>query len=510
VNEVEAEYTREFDQGGELVFSKEQKLRQRLDDQRRPPIQRPESLDRIRVSDIETQRVRWLWPGHVALGMLNGLVGDGGLGKSTFTLHLAARVSRGQAMPDGSAGIGPANVLVLSAEDHPNAVIKPRLLSAGADTGRVFLVNIDESGYQLSQVAELEDAIVQDDVKLVIIDPLSAFLGKTDSYKDSELRALLAPLRAVAERTGAAILFVAHLKKGTESTPLHRIAGSIGLGAALRVVSLVAEDREGGPEDRLLVPVKNNLAKQPAGRRFSLIDSHDGNDVAVITWGDETSQTAAELLAPLPENKSKSKLEQAMDFLRALLADGPVPVKTAEAAAKGVGISERTLQRARSELGVKSRPRGAYQEKRELYMPVSANVPTSNSSLADTDIFGGNNPSVEPHSLSPPNPNTLGGDGAHCGGDGHSSLRYATHEPEDARPTWHEENESHDEWADRADSDLRPASPDDPHANGQDLKAERDSRLKALGGGWAGKGCTLGAVPDEQIEIEPVPEEETL
>ena len=224
--------------------------------------------------------------------MLNGIAGYAGLGKSTVTLDLAARVSSGHMMPDGERINDPEPVLIVSAEDHRAAVIVPRLRVAGADMELVHIMNLDTSPFHLAMTGEIEATILQLGISLVFIDPVTAFIAGTDSYKDAEWRQLLAPLTQVAERTRAAIVLVTHLKKGHERTALHKIAGSIGIGAALRVISLVDRMPEGGPDDRVFVPLKSNLSKLPTGWEFRLVNANDGSGVARVEWGYSTLLTA--------------------------------------------------------------------------------------------------------------------------------------------------------------------------------------------------------------------------
>ena len=73
------------------------------------------------------------------------LDGDPGLGKSTVTLDLAARLSTGARMPHGPSTIGPVNVVVLSAEDGLADTIRPRLDAAGGDPKRVVTLTISET-----------------------------------------------------------------------------------------------------------------------------------------------------------------------------------------------------------------------------------------------------------------------------------------------------------------------------------------------------------------------------
>jgi RecA-family ATPase len=162
----------------------------------------------VRLADVRPEPVTWLWPGRVAAGKLALLVGDPGLGKSWISLDVDARLSAGLPWPDGgspSAG----SVLLLSAEDGVADTIRPRLDTLGADVTQVHHLAVLRTGerdraVQLTDVAALELAIHRIHARLLIIDPISAYLGSTDSHRDAEVRGLIAPLPALAEPTGAA------------------------------------------------------------------------------------------------------------------------------------------------------------------------------------------------------------------------------------------------------------------------------------------------------------------
>lgn len=263
----------------------------------------PEPMMTTPASEITEEKVTWLWDGRIARGSLNGLVGHGGLGKSTLSLDIAARITRGGVMPQDAEGVDPSDVLIISAEDHAAAVITPRLRIANAALERAHVLSVDDVPYHLAMAGELEATIEATNAVLVIIDPVSAFLGGIDSYRDSDYRQLLAPLKVVAERTGAAILFIAHLKKGEGGPALHKIAGSIGLGAALRLVLLVDEDPD-DPNNRVLVPLKSNLARMPRGQRFSINSSEVDPAIAQVGWGAPIDMSADELFSRNSKRRS--------------------------------------------------------------------------------------------------------------------------------------------------------------------------------------------------------------
>lgn len=314
----------------------------------------------VHLAEVAPRRVQWLWPGYLPLGKLVVLDGDPGLGKSTLSLLIAAYVSKGMFWPDGSrCPVG--GVVLLGAEDDPGDTIRPRLDAASADVSRIVaLVSvIDRDGQRLPQLPDdldrIEEAIRAVGARLVIVDPLMAFLGhETNAHRDQHVRRALAPLARLAERYGVTVLVVRHLNKASEgANPLYRGGGSIGIIGAVRAGLLVAPD----PDDesgqrRVLAVTKSNLGAKPPSLGFYVSEASNG--AAVIGWAGEVEQTAAHLLAS-KAGGSDSALSEAEEFLREQLAAGPKPAKQLTKEATEAGISVRTLKRAKAALGVRSK-----------------------------------------------------------------------------------------------------------------------------------------------------------
>ena len=200
----------------------------------------------VRLSDVKRELVRWLWQGRIPLGKITIIQGDPGLGKSTISLDLGARVSRGLPMPDGTFGIGPAGVLILSAEDGLSDTVRPRLEAAGADLDRVraqtWVARPDKPPVIPSDLDAIAASIRKYDVALTIIDPMMAFLGAdVGSNNNQDIRRALAPVKAMAEELGVAVVFVHHLNKGS-GPAIYRGGGSIGISAAARCVLVVGKN----------------------------------------------------------------------------------------------------------------------------------------------------------------------------------------------------------------------------------------------------------------------------
>jgi hypothetical protein len=314
------------------------------------------------LSEVEPESVEWLWPGRLPLGKLAVLDGDPGLGKSAVTLDLAARVSAGLELPDGGR-CEPAGVVLLSAEDGLADTIRPRLDAAGADVERIValstLAERDGAERTISLTQDLGD--IERDIRcvraaLVVVDPLMAFLsGKTDSHKDQDVRRALAPLAALAERTGAAVLIVRHLNKAAGGNALYRGGGSIGIIGAARSGLVVAPDPE-DPERRILASNKHNLSRAAPSLAFRV--GAAANGAAKVAWDGTSGLSAADILKEPADSEQRSALSDAKDFLSKELADGPVSAEVVRKDARSAGVSERTLKRAKRTLKVRSEKEG--------------------------------------------------------------------------------------------------------------------------------------------------------
>ena len=226
-----------------------------------------------KFSDVRPRPAAWLWGNWLPLGKLAILDGDPGLGKSTLLFDLAARVSSSGVMPDGSAGVS-GNVIILNAEDDPAETIQPRLVAAGANPERVFHLGEIDTGNRRRQVQIPDDApllarlIAQQDARLLIIDPLLAFLAGADANCDQHIRRVLQQISSLAQQHGCAVICVRHLNKGASPKAVYRGSGSIGMIGHARTGLLVAQDPN-DDEQRILAVSKCNMggeAGQPALR----------------------------------------------------------------------------------------------------------------------------------------------------------------------------------------------------------------------------------------------------
>lgn len=310
----------------------------------------------VRLSGVEPENVSWLWPGRIPRGKLSLFIGDPGLGKSFTLLDVAARISNGQLWPDrGEAPVG--NIVLLTAEDGLADTVRPRFDRLGGDPRAVSVLRAikhdgAERPFSLTRdLPALEAAITGTGAVLVVVDPLSAFLGGTDSYKDSEVRGVLAPLAGLAERHGVAVVSILHMSKDAQRRALYRAQGSIAFVAAARSVFAVAEDPEESGR-RFLVPVKVNLAPLPPTLAFRI--TADGPQ-----WEPNPVEIDAETaLGGLGISEDRTERCDAERFLRELLENGEVAAAEVFKAAKANGIAERTLKRAKQRLEVRVRHAG--------------------------------------------------------------------------------------------------------------------------------------------------------
>jgi AAA domain len=323
--------------------------------------ERPKLVTR-RVADVPRERVRWLWPSYVPVGKVVVFDGDPGLGKSTVTADLAARITLGKPMPDGSGGGDSAAVVLVSAEDGVADTIRPRLELAGADLDRVTVVEAlelpDGRAVPLELPGDLEalEAAVRDvGAALVTIDPLMAYLaGTVNATRDQDVRRALHPVKEMAERTGAAVLVVRHLRKAATETAVQRGGGSIGIIGAARVGLMVARD-PADADRRILAVTKSNVGPIPPSIAYRLL-ADDKLGVATVAWEGPTDHRADDLLGGSADRPAP-KRELAERLLGELLADGPRLRSEIEEAAEDAEIGWRTMEAAKAALGVWSEQR---------------------------------------------------------------------------------------------------------------------------------------------------------
>jgi putative DNA primase/helicase len=324
------------------------------------------------LANVKAQPIEWLWQDWLAVGKVHVLAGDGGLGKSTILCDLAARTSTGSAWPDRATnGDMGGSVIILAAEDDVADTLKPRLVAAGADPERIFVIrsvrsdDLSRRTFSLqADLPRLEAEIeARGDCRLVIIDPVSSYLGKVDSHKNAEVRMVLEPLGEMAARMRMAVICNNHLSKGTGGAN-HRIIGSVAFVNQARAAFIVAPDAEN--EGRvLLMPSKMNIAPMKHGLAYrieSLLIRVDDTEILTsrISWESEPVKISADqALAALDGGReAKSQKAEAIEILNDILAAGPVSAAEVKRRATEAGVSPKALRSAREALGVVTQKAG--------------------------------------------------------------------------------------------------------------------------------------------------------
>jgi hypothetical protein len=303
------------------------------------------------LSEVHLEQVEWLWPRRIPRGKITVLDGDPDNGKSVLTTDLAARVTAGLELPDGTPAEA-AGAVIVSAEDGASDTIRPRFDAAGGDPTRACLLGDEEPFAIPDDIPRLERAVRQVGAALVVIDPIMAFLsGEVNSNRDQDVRRALTPLKQMAERTGAAVVLVRHLNKSRGGNPLYRGGGSIGIIGAARS-GMVVGRHPGDEELRVRAGQKNNLSLPPESLAYGIETAENG--AARIVYRGVSEATAGQLLRAPADEEEKSALAEAKEFLLSELKGRPMWMKTVERNAREAGISPRTLKRAKQALGVKS------------------------------------------------------------------------------------------------------------------------------------------------------------
>ena len=302
------------------------------------------ALKLINMGDVEVEYVNWLWYPYIPYGKITVIQGDPGNGKTSMILAIAAAVTKGAPLPENAALAEPTNVIFQTAEDGLGDTIKPRLLQAGANCSRVIVIDESEKELFLSD-ARIEEALLQTDAKLFILDPLQAYLGAdVDMHRANEVRPVLKKISVLAEKTGCAIVVVGHLNKGTNQSQ-YRGLGSIDIQAAARSVLTVGRIK-GNQYMRAFAHGKSNLAPEGTSIAFEL------NPDSGFRWIGAHPVTIDELLSGKYDKETAA--ERAYEFLVAELTGAVISANDIFDMANERDISGRTLKRAKSAAGVRS------------------------------------------------------------------------------------------------------------------------------------------------------------
>ena len=323
------------------------------------------------LAGVESVKTKWLWYPYIPLGKITLMQGDPGMGKTMMVLKIAALISNGKDFPgDDDLFIpvrdkSPGNVIYQTAEDGIADTIVPRLRKMGADLNHVFTIN--EEKIPLSMMDDrLEQAMQEHKPKLLILDPLQAYLGaKVDMHRANEVRPILAHIGHLAEKYNCAVLIVMHMSKMTQATALHRGLGSIDIPAAARSVLVVGCNPE-NTEEKVLAQVKSSLARHGESLSFR-IDDKEG---IVFTGTSELQADDILNVARVKKEKQSVKREAAEDFLLEVLGDkGYELLETIKEKAVELGVTDRTLYNAKKSLGINSHSAGFIPKKTWWYLP---------------------------------------------------------------------------------------------------------------------------------------------
>ena len=379
-----------------------------------PDVQQRSSTKRIKISYGLVE---------IARGKHTAIAGEPGDGKSQLSIYVAATISRGGEWPCDEGRAPAGNLIILNAEDGADDTVVPRLIAAGADLNRVHIVSavLQDGGkgrrtFNLQADLELLERKIAEigDVALVIIDPISSYMGKTDSHKNSEVRGALEPASEMAERLKVAILSITHFSKsgaGSNTKALHRFIGSIAFVGAPRAAFAVIQDADN--EGRILfLPAKNNMAGKMQGLAYRLVqtivgEAGQGIVASYVIWDSQpVAVSADEALRANDGGGDRKAAIEAEEFLQDSLSRGPIPAKEGEEHARALGIAPRTLARARKKSGVVAE-KGGLKEGWTWRLPAEGcqNTPKSANKINGTlrpslAAFGGPQPSQPPKAAS--------------------------------------------------------------------------------------------------------------
>lgn len=329
----------------------------------------------VLASNLEARKPTWVWENMLPRGMMSMWTGDPMAGKTFVALDIIARVTTGRAMPDGSAGIGPLGVLIVSYDDAPAETIKPRLIGAGADCSKVIILDGNLGGRGESRrvhasdfeamILRAQDQLARNHTRLgmILMDPMSALLAGTDSHMASAVYGMLGNLVGYCHQEDVAALILAHTGKADKGKAINSATGSQAQAGAARSMAMFA--RDDANDERLILPAKSSISRMVEGFRFTIedvpIDQYDDAETLKsagfstlprVRWLGGSGMNAQEWLDQQAAAESPSKGQDAIRVALTCLGKGVRAAKDIEAAAAAEGITKSTLQSATKNIGI--------------------------------------------------------------------------------------------------------------------------------------------------------------
>ena len=319
------------------------------------------------LADIAPERIRWLWSGLIPAGALTLVIGDTTAAKSALTLDWAARISNGTPWPNGMPNrVG--TTLFLSAEDPLRKMSLPRFLAAGGNRRRVVYIHgIPRDGspagslFSLQRDLEKLESLIRrrGDVRLLVIDPLTAYLGNVNTSSDHAVRSVLTPLIAMAERCKVAVVGIMHMSKSTGRRAIYRSIGSVAFQALARAVWLVVRDPARGHDARLMLPVKFNLRREPPGIAYRITPAKGHPSRSIIQYESFDVRTSADEAMEAGGGRRESAEARAASWLRRIVQRrGKISSQALRELASRDAIAWRTIERVRDVANVRAVKRG--------------------------------------------------------------------------------------------------------------------------------------------------------
>jgi putative DNA primase/helicase len=330
----------------------------------RLPVRSTWRANAVPASSIKPLAIRWLWPGWLAQGKLHILAGAGGTGKTTLLLGLIATITTAGRWPDGEICREAGNALIWSSEDDPSDTLVPRLIAAGADMGRVYILQGringqgDSEPFDPSSDIDLLRETAQEigGISLLMIDPVVSAV-KGDMHKANDVRRGLQGVVDFAEQNMCAVVGISHFAKGgAGSSPADRVIGSQAFSALARTVLVAAKQEDS--DARVLARAKSNIGTDEGGVSYTIepFTIEGGIEATRVVWGETLKGAAREILSQVEslQDEELSEREDAEQFLVSMLCHGSVPVKQVRADAAGAGYAWRTIERAKKSLSVEA------------------------------------------------------------------------------------------------------------------------------------------------------------